>query len=70
MSREPEQRGRCRLALAISVVHFSVRPIAPEEDQMRQAILFRWPLVADGAPDALRTPHHGGRTANTAMLYE
>jgi|SRR5271157_728048 len=66
MSSEPNKRARCRLTLTIDGIHFSVRPISSEDDQIRRALLFIWPLSTVGA---LCAPHHGGKTANTAMLY-
>ncbi len=36
--------SRCRLSLAINVILFSVGPIPREIDQLRRALLFRWPL--------------------------
>src|SRR5271165_7177487 len=66
MSSEPEYRSRCRLALTISLVHFAVRPIPLEVDQMRRVLLFIWPLSTVGA---LCAPHHGGKSANPSWLY-
>ena len=66
MSSGPEHRGRCRLTLTIIVVHFSFRQIPSGDDQLRRAILFRWPLeiVCDRC-----SPHHGGKSANPSWLY-
>jgi len=41
MSSDPEQRGRCRLTLTINGVHFSVRPIRSEDDQVQRAFRLR-----------------------------
>jgi hypothetical protein len=41
MSSDPEPRGRCRLTLTINGVHFSVRPIHSEDDQIQRAFRLR-----------------------------
>ena len=41
MSVELDQRGRCRLTLTINGVHFSVRPIRSEDDQIHRAFRLR-----------------------------
>jgi len=69
MSNEPEHRGRWRLTLTINVVHFSVRPIPSEVDQMRRAVLFILLLLIAAAVGAPGTPHHGGKSANPSWLY-
>src|SRR5271166_2004717 len=66
MNNGPDHHGRCRLTLTINLVQFSIRPIFPEDDEGRQAFLFRWPLeiVCDRC-----APHHGGKSANPSWLY-
>jgi len=55
MGGETEHRGRCRLTLTINVVHFSVRPIPSEDDQMRRALRFiLLPLIAAAVVRAIR----------------
>ena len=41
MSDDPDDRGRCRLTLTINGVHFSVRPILSEDDQIHRAFRLR-----------------------------
>ncbi len=58
MSGETEQRGRCRLTLTINGVHFSVRPIQSEDDQIHRAFrLRRLPLQSGVIFDVAETVH-------------
>ena len=41
MDDELDQRGHCRLTLTINGVHFSVRPIQSEDDQIHRAFRLR-----------------------------
>jgi len=41
MSSGGDQRGRCRLTLTINGVHFCVRPIRSEDDQIHRAFRLR-----------------------------
>jgi len=58
MSSDPEQRGRCRLTLTINGVHFSVRPIQSEYDQIHRAFrLRRKPFRSGVIFDVAETVH-------------
>jgi hypothetical protein len=58
MGDEDERRGRCRLTLSINGVHFSVRPIQSEDDQVHRAFrLRRIPFLAGVSFDVAETVH-------------
>ena len=58
MSGESDKRGRCRLTLTINGVHFSVRPLQSEDDQIKRAFrLRRIPLRSGVIFDVAETAH-------------
>ncbi len=58
MSGEPEKRRNCRLTLTIDGVHFSVRPIQSEDDQIHRAFrLRRKPFRSGVIFDVAETVH-------------
>jgi hypothetical protein len=60
MGGESERRGRCRLTLTINGMHFSVRPIQSEDDQIQRA--FRLRRIPYGSVVILRQVSGGSRT--------